>query len=106
MTLAERIKSILVDTALVIGLILAVGAVYSVEVRLPRRPADRPDANYEVKTEDESGLTGTTKRHTYVLRTRKDKTKWIGQFGGSVETEGAVQDGLDWLVRHQADDGS
>ena len=71
------------------------------------QPTVHTSANvYEEKIVAEEGLSGTTKRRTYAFRTRKDKTKWIAQFGGSVETEGCVQSGLDWLVRHQADDGS
>jgi Squalene-hopene cyclase C-terminal domain/Prenyltransferase and squalene oxidase repeat len=105
MPLAKTMMSIWVDAGLTVGLILAVGVVYSVETRLPRPEASEVKKGYDKKVEVETGLSGTTKRITYVLRTRKDKTEWIGQFGGSVETEGCVQKGLDWLVRHQADDG-
>jgi hypothetical protein len=106
MTLTGKLKNTLVDTALIVGLMLAVAAVYNVETRLPRRKVDLAKEGYEEKVVIETGLSGTTKRSTYVLRTRKDKAKWIAQFGGSAETEGCVQDGLNWLVRHQADDGS
>jgi len=106
MTLARNVKSTLVDTGLIVGLLMAVGAVYHVEIRLPRHEVNKAREGYEEKVDFETGLSGTTKRLTYVLRTRKDKAKWIGQFGGSAETEGCVQMGLDWLVRHQADDGS
>jgi hypothetical protein len=105
MPLAKTMMSIWVDAGLTVGLILAVGVVYSVETRLPRPEANEVKKGYDKKVEVETGLSGTTKRITYVLRTRKDKTEWIGQLGGSVETEGCVQMGLDWLVRHQADDG-
>ncbi len=106
MTLNRNVKSILVDTALIVGLILAVGVVYSVETRMPRPAASEVREGYEEKVEFETGLSGTTKRSTYVLRTRKDKAQWIAQFGGSPQTEGCVQSGLDWLIRHQAEDGS
>ena len=105
MPLATNIKSSLVDAGLIFGLFVAIGGVYSVETRLPRTVVNQGKEGYEQKVEVESGLSGTTKRLIYVLRTRKDKTKWIGQYGGSAETEGCVQNGLDWLVRHQADDG-
>ena len=98
-------KSTLVDTGLIVGLIVAVWGVYNVEIRLPRAESNKGKDGYEEKVEVESGLSGTTERHTYVLRTKKDKAKWIGRFGGSAETEGCVQTGLNWLVRHQADDG-
>ena len=105
MPLATNIKSSLVDAGLIFGLFVAIGGVYSVETRLPRTVVNQGKEGYEQKVKVESGLSGTTKRLIYVLRTRKDKTKWIGQYGGSAETEGCVQNGLDWLVRHQADDG-
>ena len=105
MPLGTNIKSSLVDAGLIFGLFVAIGGVYSIETRLPRTVVNQGKEGYEQKVEVESGLSGTTKRLIYVLRTRKDKTKWIGQYGGSAETEGCVQNGLDWLVRHQADDG-
>jgi len=106
MTLGTKMKSILVDAGLILGLILAVGAVYSVETRLPRPEVVNAKEGYEKKVVVEEGLSGTTQRTMYILRTKKDKAKWIAQYGGSPETEGCVQTGLDWLVRHQADDGS
>jgi hypothetical protein len=41
----------------------------------------------------------------YSERTRVDRKTWIGQVGGTPESELAVADGLDWLARHQAEDG-
>jgi squalene cyclase len=105
MTLGVKLKSILMDMGLILGLIVAVAAVYSVETRLPRPVVNPVKEGYEAKVEVEKGLSGTTKRTTYVLRTRKDKAKWVALYGGSPETEGCVQTGLDWLVRHQANDG-
>ncbi len=105
MNLAEKMKIILIDTGLLLGLMLAVAGVYSIETRLPRHETGKAKEGYEEKVVVEKGLSGTTERRTYFLRTKKDKTKWIARFGGSVETEGCVQDGLNWLVRHQADDG-
>ncbi len=106
MTLTGKIKTMLADAALVFGLFLAIAGVYNVETRLPRPKLAESKTGYEEKIEVEKGLSGTTERRTYVLRTKKDKTKWIARFGGSVQTEGCVQDGLNWLVRHQGDDGS
>jgi hypothetical protein len=68
--------------------------------------APKAKASYEPKVVVQPGLSGTTKILTYVLRTKKDKAKWIANFGGSPETEACVQTGLNWLARHQADDGS
>ena len=106
MTVTGKIKTALVDAALVFGLVVAVAGVYNVETRLPRPKLASAKAGYEEKIEVEKGLSGTTERRTYVLRTKKDKAKWVALFGGSPQTEGCVQDGLNWLVRHQADDGS
>ena len=42
----------------------------------------------------------------YAKRTKGSREQWIGSYGGSAISEKAVTDGLDWLVRHQAADGS
>jgi len=42
----------------------------------------------------------------YSKRTQADRTDWIGKYGGSEVSENAVTDGLEWLARHQAPDGS
>ena len=62
MTFTGKLKSSLVDTGLIVGLMLAVGGVYSVETRLPRTNVDQAKEGYEEKVEIETGLSGTTKR--------------------------------------------
>jgi hypothetical protein len=42
----------------------------------------------------------------YGMRTLGDRAQWIAKYGGTPESEKAVDDGLQWLARHQADDGS
>ena len=42
----------------------------------------------------------------YALRVAEHKEEWIAEYGGSKESEAAVAAGLDWLVRHQGEDGS
>jgi len=42
----------------------------------------------------------------YAKRTMPNRQQWIGDYGGSATSEGAVAEGLAWLVRHQAPDGS
>ena len=37
----------------------------------------------------------------YAKRTQGNRDRWIGQYGGTPESEAAVADGLDWLARHQ-----
>jgi hypothetical protein len=41
----------------------------------------------------------------YSARTRGNREQWIGLYGGAPHTELAVSRGLEWLVRHQAQDG-
>lgn len=41
----------------------------------------------------------------YGLRTDPNRQKIIASLGGTIESENAVQMGLEWLARHQADDG-
>lgn len=41
----------------------------------------------------------------YSERTRADRETWIGEVGGTPESELGVAGGLDWLARHQAEDG-
>jgi uncharacterized protein YfaP (DUF2135 family) len=37
----------------------------------------------------------------YAKRTQGNRADWIGQYGGTDESEAAVAAGLDWLARHQ-----
>jgi len=41
----------------------------------------------------------------YAKRTMGNREQWIGNYGGSAISEKSVNDGLEWLARHQADDG-
>lgn len=52
-----------------------------------------------------SGDSSVVAKGLYGLRTDQHRDKWIGDAGGSKESERAVKDGLDWLARHQADEG-
>jgi len=42
----------------------------------------------------------------YDKRTMANREQWIVNYGGSAESEQAVGEGLEWLARHQAADGS
>jgi len=42
----------------------------------------------------------------YGRRTQADRDKWITQVGGTFESEQGVDEGMAWLARHQAEDGS
>lgn len=41
----------------------------------------------------------------YAVRTAPDRQNQVVTLGGNQDSEDAVQDGLNWLARHQADDG-
>ncbi|NLS98301.1 MAG: hypothetical protein GXX96_39730 [Planctomycetaceae bacterium] len=41
----------------------------------------------------------------YAKRTQGNRGQWIGQYGGTPESEAAVADGLAWLARHQMPGG-
>lgn len=56
-------------------------------------PIDR----FENTTVEQEGL--------YAKRTQANREAWIIEYGGSRESEAAVNDGLEWLARHQAEDG-
>ena len=56
------------------------------------------------KTETVSGI-GRVKG-IFSLRTAVNRAQLVANLGGSHESELAVQNGLEWLARHQADDGS
>jgi len=42
----------------------------------------------------------------YDKRTQANRQDWIARYGGSAASENAVREGLEWLARHQAADGS
>ncbi len=53
--------------------------------------------NFDPAGSEELGL--------YAKRTQANRAQWIGEYGGSPESEAAVTSGLDWLARHQMPDG-
>jgi hypothetical protein len=57
----------------------------------------------DTKARDTSQL--VTVKGIFALRTAPDRAQLILKLGGSQESERAVQEGLAWLARHQADDG-
>ena len=53
--------------------------------------------------QDPSALLGA--KGLYGLRTLGNRQRWVGVYGGTANSELAVQEGLNWLARHQAPDG-
>ncbi|MFO0872229.1 MAG: prenyltransferase/squalene oxidase repeat-containing protein, partial [Pirellulales bacterium] len=56
-----------------------------------------PIQRFEFTTEEQQGL--------YAKRTQANREQWIVNYGGTPESEKAVNAGLEWLARHQAPDG-
>ena len=79
----------------------------------PSEVADKPAENRAVsllarlapesKPADPSQLVKA--KGIFALRTAPDRQQIIAKLGGTPESETAVQEGLAWLFRHQADDG-
>ena len=55
---------------------------------------------YEFATAEQSQVYGK-----YAMRTLANRQQWVGLYGGTADSELAVQQGLNWLARHQAEDG-
>jgi uncharacterized protein YfaP (DUF2135 family) len=65
-----------------------------------------PDGTAVVRKTDAFQQTQSKALGLYEKRTMADRTAWIGDYGGSQISESAVAEGLAWLARHQAPDGS
>ena len=98
MAMPPTIRVRLIDVSLAVGLTLALGVVFLVEMRSPG-----PAAAKGGKLVSRSNLLGGS---IYELRTDPEKATRIIEYGGTRETEGAVGEALAWLARHQASDGS
>jgi len=59
-----------------------------------------------VQKVDEYRSLGTEALGLYAKRTLANRQQWIGRYGGTPISEQAVSEGLEWLARHQAPDGS
>ncbi len=64
-----------------------------------------PEAAVVQKVDQYRSL-GTQALGLYAKRTLADRAQWIGRYGGTPQSEQAVSQGLEWLARHQAADGS
>ena len=98
------------------------------EQQAAKQPASPAGGNSEVMSSNDSGRSLVTGRDTnnsqaienkqppklqdlsvatglFVLRTEPRRDQMIGVYGATPQSEAAVQAGLDWLARHQAEDG-
>jgi len=96
--------------AAAVGVFLAVALAAWTAHRVASRPGvakrevtlSSPQAELEVRKEPKS--LGATKG-VYSLRTQPYREQWIGTRGGTPESERAVAAGLEWLARHQSEEG-
>jgi hypothetical protein len=58
-----------------------------------------------VSQEPELGIVSDTPKGLYAARTEPKTPEWLAARGGTLESQKAVDDGLNWLARHQAEDG-
>lgn len=88
------------DSVLGFGLLLALGVV----ILLDRSSAGSLEGKQQ--TGGGGGTGGLLSTSIYGLRTAANREEWIQDVGGTQISEQAVVEGLDWLARHQAEDGS
>lgn len=58
-----------------------------------------------VPEEPKLGIVGDTPKALYAERTKPKTPELLGERGGTIESQKAVEDGLNWLARHQGQDG-
>jgi hypothetical protein len=58
-----------------------------------------------VPDEPKLGVVADTPKALYEERTKPKTPEWLGERGGTIESQKAVEDGLNWLARHQGDGG-
>jgi uncharacterized membrane protein len=51
------------------------------------------------------GVVVDTPQGLYAARTQAKTAEWLAERGGTIESQKAVEDGLNWLARHQGDGG-
>jgi hypothetical protein len=108
-------KQLLIDSALAVGLLSALAVVLIVD-RLRKPPPPREYVEGEEPVEKRS-LIGTNQPvvvrkknqpragSIYAERVAENREEVVKKRGGSPISEKAVKDGLDWLARHQAQEG-
>ncbi|MFO0901518.1 MAG: carboxypeptidase-like regulatory domain-containing protein [Pirellulales bacterium] len=63
------------------------------------------DGRARVESLDRLEFTTQEQEGLYAKRTQANREEWIVNYGGNKQSERAVAAGLDWLARHQAEDG-
>ncbi|HET6878931.1 MAG TPA: prenyltransferase/squalene oxidase repeat-containing protein [Pirellulales bacterium] len=71
----------------------------------PPKLAEMTPVNKDEQAPTEVAAVTSQPLGIYSERTRPDREKWIAGVGGTPVSEQAVAGGLDWLARHQSEDG-
>ncbi|HEX5442685.1 MAG TPA: hypothetical protein VFW87_02600 [Pirellulales bacterium] len=58
-----------------------------------------------IPEEPKLAVVADTPQGLYAERTKPKTRDWLAERGGTIESQQAVDDGLDWLARHQGTDG-
>ncbi|HET6883261.1 MAG TPA: prenyltransferase/squalene oxidase repeat-containing protein [Pirellulales bacterium] len=67
-------------------------------------PAAKPEP-MGLPEEPPVGVVADTPKALYAERTKPKTPEWLAERGGTVESQAAVEEGLNWLARHQSPDG-
>jgi hypothetical protein len=89
----------LADIGIALLLLLTLGLVFLSDRRSPG------DRLYARNASTERFLFDPLHAAIAEVRQNPQRKEWIGAFGATAESELAVQRGLDWLARHQSQDG-
>ncbi len=95
----QRRLQYLTDAGMVLLLLLTLGIVFVTDRRAPG------DALYARNASASRFLFDPLQAPIAEVRQNPQRQEWIGAYGGTTESELAVRRGLDWLARHQAQDG-
>ncbi|MEO1995231.1 MAG: prenyltransferase/squalene oxidase repeat-containing protein [Planctomycetaceae bacterium] len=106
--MSGRPSRFVLDMSAGFALVLAIGVVYLVDVNLPQ--ASNSQSRGGGAGSGRGSLLGNPIRSDSIYAQRaapkKQRVKLVKEKGGTAVSEKAVRDGLDWLSRHQKNDGS
>ena len=88
------------DAAIAVALALLLLVIFALDRRLPAAGALFARQGGYARI-----LFDPLRTPTAEVRQHAQRELWIGEFGGTEQSEAAVRAGLDWLARHQAEDG-
>ncbi|MGH7139273.1 MAG: hypothetical protein ACREHD_26300, partial [Pirellulales bacterium] len=71
----------------------------------PAKPLGAPRKRRGAAEEPKLAVVADTPERLYAARSKPKTAEWLAERGGTVESQQAVEDGLNWLARHQGNDG-